>query len=256
VSSARDQAPVLQVAGVSKAFGGVVANRDVSLAIAADEVHGLIGPNGAGKTTLISLLAGDLRPDQGRILLDGRDVTHLGTPQRAQLGIRRSFQITSVFAELTVIANAVLACQAMRGGTFRFWRPVRADEELYELARATLALVGIDHLADRLAAALSHGERRQLELGMVLVGKPRILLLDEPFAGMGPDETNEMVARLQALKRQHAMLVIEHDLDALFSLADRLTVMVMGTPIASGSTQAIRNDDKVRAAYFGSQAVA
>jgi branched-chain amino acid transport system ATP-binding protein len=246
--------PVLQVEAVSKAFGGVVANRDISLEIARDEVHGLIGPNGAGKTTLISMLAGDLRPDQGRILLDRRDVTHLSAPARAQLGIRRSFQITSVFPELTVIANAVLACQAIRGGTFRFWRPVRADAELYELARMTLAQVGIERLADRQAASLSHGERRQLELAMVLVGKPRLLLLDEPFAGMGPEETAEMVERLRAIKTHQAMLVIEHDLDALFTLADRLTVLVMGTPIASGDTDTIRKDEKVRAAYFGTRA--
>jgi branched-chain amino acid transport system ATP-binding protein len=200
------------------------------------------------------MLAGDLRPDHGRILLDRRDVTNLSTPERAQLGIRRSFQITSVFSELTVIDNAVLACQAIRGGTFRFWRPVRADAELYELARMTLAQVGIERLADRQAASLSHGERRQLELAMVLVGKPRILLLDEPFAGMGPEETAEMVERLRAIKTQQAMLVIEHDLDALFTLADRLTVLVMGTPIASGDTDTIRKDEKVRAAYFGTRA--
>jgi branched-chain amino acid transport system ATP-binding protein len=253
VSSAPDT-PVLQVEAVSKAFGGVLANRDVSLEIAHDEVHGLIGPNGAGKTTLVSMLAGDLRPDQGRILLDGRDVTCVSAPARAQLGIRRSFQITSVFSELTVIANAVLACQAIRGGTFQFWRSVRADAELYELARATLAQVGIEHLADRTATSLSHGERRQLELAMVLVGRPRILLLDEPFAGMGPDETGEMVERLRAIKKQQAMLVIEHDLDALFTLADRLTVLVMGAPIASGDTDTIRKDEKVRAAYFGTRA--
>jgi len=253
VNSAPDT-PVLQVEAVSKAFGGVLANRDVSLEIACDEVHGLIGPNGAGKTTLISMLAGELRPDQGRILLDRCDVTNLSAPQRAQRGIRRSFQITSVFPELTVIANAVLACQAIRGGTFQFWRPVHADAELYELARMTLAQVGIERLADRHAASLSHGERRQLELAMVLVGKPRILLLDEPFAGMGPDETAEMVERLRAIKTHQAMLVIEHDLDALFTLADRLTVLVMGTPIASGDTDTIRKDEKVRAAYFGTRA--
>jgi branched-chain amino acid transport system ATP-binding protein len=246
--------PVLQVESVWKVFGGVIANRDVSLTIAADEAHGLIGPNGAGKTTLISMLAGELRADQGRILLDGRDVTRLGAAQRAQLGIRRSFQITSVFPELTVIENAVLACQAMRGGTFRFWKPIKADTHLHDLAMSALGEVGIKQLAEKYVATLSHGERRQLELAMVLVGKPRILLLDEPFAGMGPDETAEMVERLQAMKKQHAMLLIEHDLDALFSLADRLTVMVMGTPITSGDTETVRNDERVRAAYFGTEA--
>lgn len=253
MSSASDT-PVMQVEGVWKSYGGVVANRDVSITIAPGEVHGLIGPNGAGKTTLISLLSGEVSPDQGRILLAGEDVTQLSAPQRAKLGIRRSFQITSVFPELTVVANAMLACQAMRGHTFNFWQPLVADKELHDISRATLALVGIEHLAERTATQLSHGERRHLELAMVLVGKPRILLLDEPFAGMGPDETAEMVERLRAIKSQQAMLLIEHDLDAVFSLADRLTVMVMGKPIATDTPEAVRHDEAVRSAYFGTKA--
>lgn len=239
--------PVLQIENLSKSFGGVAANVGVSMTVRDGEVHGLIGPNGAGKTTLVSLLAGEVRPDHGRILLDGVDVTDLRTPRRAQLGIRRSYQITSIFPELTVLENAVLACQALRGGSFRLWTPIRSDRDLREAGRAALQLVGIEALADRPAGSLSHGERRHVELAMVLVGEPRILLLDEPFAGMGPEETVEMVGRLQQIKRKHAILLIEHDMDAVFSLADRLTVMVMGTPVATGSPELIRGDEAVQA---------
>ncbi len=254
--NATAEVPVLQVEGISKAYGGVIANRDVSLAISAGEIHGLIGPNGAGKTTLVSILNGEVTPDRGRILLDGDDITGLNAPKRARLGIRRSFQITSVFMHLTVIANVVLACQAIGGGGFRLWRAIADDRALHDEARQALDLVGIAHLADKIAAELSHGERRHLELAMVLVRNPRLLLLDEPFAGMGAEETQEMVVRIRGIKGHQAILLIEHDLDAVFSLADRLTVMVMGKPIASDRPEAIRNSEEVRAAYFGSKAVA
>jgi branched-chain amino acid transport system ATP-binding protein len=247
--------PVLEVDSISKAYGGVVANRDVSLTIGQGEVLGLIGPNGAGKTTLVSILSGEVTPDSGRILLDGVDITDVNTPRRAKLGIRRSFQITSVFMDLPVIANVMLACQAMGGGGFRLWRPVASDRALREEAAQTLERVGIADLADRITSQLSHGERRHLELAMVLVRKPRLLLLDEPFAGMGAEETQEMVARLLKIKGEQAILLIEHDLDAVFSLADRLTVMVMGTPIATDRPDVIRESEEVRAAYFGSKAV-
>ncbi|MGD9922931.1 MAG: ABC transporter ATP-binding protein [Pseudorhodoplanes sp.] len=248
--------PVLAVEGISKAYGGVIANRDVSLAIEPGEVHGLIGPNGAGKTTLVSILSGEVRPDQGHVLLDGSDITGLNAPKRAKLGIRRSFQITSVFMGLTMIENVILACQAIRGGGFRLWRPIALDRGLREEAAQALELVGIDHLAYKVASELSHGERRHLELAMVLVGQPRLLLLDEPFAGMGAEETHEMVGRLRKIKGQQAILLIEHDLDAVFSLVDHLTVMVMGSPIATDRPDAIRKSAEVRAAYFGTKAVA
>jgi branched-chain amino acid transport system ATP-binding protein len=252
---AKADSPVLEVDSISKAYGGVVANRNVSLTIGRGEILGLIGPNGAGKTTLVSILSGEVTPDSGRILLDGVDITDVNTPRRAKLGIRRSFQITSVFMDLPVIANVMLACQAMGGGGFRLWRPVASDRALREEAAQTLERVGIADLADRITSQLSHGERRHLELAMVLVRKPRLLLLDEPFAGMGAEETQEMVARLLKIKGEQAILLIEHDLDAVFSLADRLTVMVMGTPIATDRPDVIRESEEVRAAYFGSKAV-
>lgn len=243
--------PVLRIERISRAYGGVKANRDVSLTIGRGEIHGLIGPNGAGKTTLVSILSGEVMPDHGHIHLDGVDITGLNAPKRAKLGIRRSFQITSVFMELTVVANVMLACQAIGGGGFRLWRPIASDHALRDEAACALDLVGITHLADRITSELSHGERRHLELAMVLVRKPRLLLLDEPFAGMGAEETQEMVGRLRQLKGEQAMLLIEHDLDAVFSLVDRLTVMVMGTPIATDLPDAIRESEDVRAAYFG-----
>jgi branched-chain amino acid transport system ATP-binding protein len=252
---AKADSPVLEVDSISKAYGGVVANRNVSLTIGRGEILGLIGPNGAGKTTLVSILSGEVRPDRGRILLDGVDITGVNTPRRAKLGIRRSFQITSVFMDLPVIANVMLASQAIGGGGFRLWRPIASDRALREEAAQTLERVGIADLADRITSELSHGERRHLELAMVLVRKPRLLLLDEPFAGMGAEETQEMVARLLKIKGEQAMLLIEHDLDAVFSLVDRLTVMVMGTPIATDRPDVIRESEDVRAAYFGTKAV-
>lgn len=245
---------VLAVHGLSKTYGGVVANHDVSLEIKAGEVHALIGPNGAGKTTLISMLAGDVYPDRGDIYLDGVRVTDMSAPHRAKSGIRRSFQITSVFPSLTVLENTILACQALQSRTFRFWTPVSSDHALREAALAALDAVGIAPLSERIASAISHGERRHLELAMTMVGRPRLLLLDEPFAGMGPDETAEMVGRLRSMKGEQAMLLIEHDLDAVFSLADRLTVMVMGTPIITDRPEVVKADAGVQAAYFGSRA--
>jgi branched-chain amino acid transport system ATP-binding protein len=243
------ETPVLAVIGLGKTYGGVVANRDVSLAVQPGEVHGLIGPNGAGKTTLISMLAGEVVPDRGRILLDGVDVTGLRAPARARLGIRRSFQVSSVFPDFSVLENLMLACSVTGG--LRAWRAVAADGALRQRAVAALAQVGIEALAPRLTAALSHGERRQVELAMVLAGEPRVLLLDEPFAGLGQEETQTMVQILRGLRGHWSMLLIEHDLDAVFALADTLTVMVMGTPIASGDPARVRADPDVQSAYLG-----
>ncbi len=245
------EASVLAVERLNKSYGGISANRDVSLAVAPGEVHALIGPNGAGKTTLLSMLAGDVRPSSGRILLDGLDITPLASPARTQLGIRRSFQVSSVFPELTVRENLVLACQGIRPGGFRMWRPFWLDRALMAAAERSLLLAGLSDRAGRTPASLSHGERRQLELAMVLVGNPRILLLDEPFAGLSPAETAVMVERLRAVRGQYAVLLIEHDLEAVFSLADRLTVMVLGTPIATDAPAAIRANQAVQDAYLG-----
>jgi branched-chain amino acid transport system ATP-binding protein len=245
---------ILMVDRLSKSYGGVVANRDVTLNVRAGEIHALIGPNGAGKTTLISMLAGEVSPDSGRIYLNGHDITQSSAPQRAKRGVRRSFQNTSVFPDLTVLQNANLACQAFSGRTYRIWGAVADDKDLRQRALYALDKVGIASLADRLARALSHGERRHLELAMALVGEPQLLLLDEPFAGMGPAETSEMVDRLRSIKGKQAILLIEHDLDAVFSLADRLTVMVMGTPIITDKPAVVRANAEVQAAYFGSKA--
>lgn len=247
--SAVADTPVLAVERLGKAYGGVVANRDVNLQIAPGEVHGLIGPNGAGKTTLVSLLAGEVRADRGRIVLDGRDITRLPPPARARLGIRRSFQISAVFPDLTVEANLMLACGV--ACPLRPWQSVLRNTKLRAEAMAMLEQVGIAHLAPRRAAEIAHGERRLVELAMALTGEPRLLLLDEPFAGLGGNETAAMVALLQRLRGQRTMLLIEHDLPSVFALADRLTVMVLGTPIATGRPDDVRADPAVQRAYLG-----
>ncbi len=213
----------------------------------------MIGPNGAGKTTLIAQLAGELRPDAGRVLLGGEDVTHRPPAARARRGLARSFQSTSVLAGMTALDNAALAVQAHAGGSFRFWRPARHDPALREPAREALHRVGLAHRADVVAGALSHGEQRQLEIAMALAGEPRVLLLDEPTAGMSLEETRRMVALLDGLKGDRAMLLVEHDMEAVFALADRITVLVDGRVIATGAPAAIRADPAVRDAYLGEE---
>jgi branched-chain amino acid transport system ATP-binding protein len=243
--------PVLQVEGLTKRFGGLLANDRLSLDIRAGELHAVIGPNGAGKTTLIGLLAGELAPDSGRIAIAGREMTGMPVYERALAGLARSFQITSVFMNLSLLDNVLIAVQAHRGHSFRFWRPVRAKEELVRPARDTLARVGLAERADARAGDVSHGERRQLEIAMALASDPKLLLLDEPTAGMGRDETLRMTAVLSNLKGTHATLLVEHDMDVVFTLADRITVMVDGRAIASGAPEAIRGNPAVREAYLG-----
>jgi branched-chain amino acid transport system ATP-binding protein len=242
---------LLQVEGLAKRFGGIVATDDLSLSVAPGELHALIGPNGAGKTTLIAQLCGQLTPDSGRIRFEGRDITALPTYRRGLLGLARSFQITSLFLDLSVLDNVALATQAHAGHSFRFWRNARGESELRQPARAALARVGLAERADWPASRLSHGEHRQLELAMALAGNPRLLLLDEPMAGLGPEESARMVGMLQALKREFAILLVEHDMEAVFALADRITVLVYGRAVASGSPEAIRADAQVREAYLG-----
>jgi len=246
-------APLLQVEGLAKRFGGIVATDDLTLEVAAGELHAVIGPNGAGKTTLIAQLAGQLKPDAGRIHFDGRDITALPMHRRSTLGLARSFQITSLFLDFSVLDNVALAVQAHAGHSFRFWRNARGEEELRQPARAALERVGLSARADRPASALSHGEHRQLELAMALAGNPRMLLLDEPMAGLGPEESVAMVAMLRELKKELTILLVEHDMEAVFALADRITVLVYGRVIASGAPQAIRADAAVREAYLGEQ---
>jgi branched-chain amino acid transport system ATP-binding protein len=245
---------LLEVRGLTKSFGGLIASNRIDLHVRDGETHAVIGPNGAGKTTLIAQLAGDLRPDAGTIGFAGRDVTALAAPARSRLGLARSFQITSVFRDFTALDNVALAVQAHAGHSFWFWRAARRDPALQTPARARLDAVGLGARADVLAATLAHGEQRQLEIAMVLATRPRLLLLDEPMAGMGPEESLRMVALLRSLKGTHSMLLVEHDMDAVFALADRISVMVYGRIIASGPPDEIRGNAEVRAAYLGEDA--
>jgi len=243
--------PLLRIENLAKRFGGIVATDDLSLDIAARELHAVIGPNGAGKTTLIAQLSGQLKPDSGRIRFAGDDITALPVYMRSHLGLARSFQITSLFLDLSVLDNVALAVQAHAGHSFHFWRDARAQPELREPARAALARVGLSGRADFPASLLSHGEHRQLELAMALAGSPRMLLLDEPMAGLGPEESLAMVATLRGLKRELTILLVEHDMEAVFALADRITVLVYGRVIASGAPGDIRANAQVRDAYLG-----
>ncbi|MGB6537452.1 MAG: ABC transporter ATP-binding protein [Xanthobacteraceae bacterium] len=245
--------PLLSIAGLSKHFGGVVATDDVSLTLAEGEVHAIIGPNGAGKTTLVAQLMGEVRPDRGSIRLDGRDVTTMPTYRRSLRGIARSFQITSIFAEFTACDSVALAVQAHAGHSFAFWRAARCDPALRRPARVILDSVGLADRADVPAAMLAHGEQRLLEIAIALASRPRLLLLDEPMAGMASDDAARMVSFLAKLKGTIALLLIEHDMDAVFALADRITVMLYGRVIASGDPAAIRADAAVRDAYLGEQ---
>ncbi len=244
---------LLVVENLTKRFGGVIASDAISLALKPGDLHAIIGPNGAGKTTLIGQLTGEIAPDAGSVRFDGRDITEVPVYRRSAIGLARSFQITSLFPEFTALDNVALAVQAHAGHSFRFWRDARSEPELRRPARAALARVGLEGRADTLVAELSHGEHRQLEIAMALATRPRMLLLDEPMAGMGPDESARLVKLLRELKRDVTILLIEHDMEAVFALADRITVLVYGRIIASGSPQAIRANAEVRQAYLGEQ---
>ncbi len=248
--------PLLQISGLSKRFGGIAAADEISLEVPEGELHAVIGPNGAGKTTLIAQLTGEVRPDAGAIRFAGRDLAPLPVHSRSALGLARSFQITSVFLDFSAHDNVALAVQAHAGHSFRFWGDARRDASLREPALASLARVGLAERAGVLAARLSHGEQRQLEIAMALATRPRMLLLDEPMAGMGVRESARMVELLRELKRELTILLIEHDMEAVFALADRITVLVYGRVIASGAPEAIRADREVRRAYLGEQQAA
>ena len=248
--------PLLATAGLTKRFGGLVAASEVALAVEPGEIHAVIGPNGAGKTTLVAQLAGELTQDAGTISFAGADISRLGTARRAALGIARSFQITSIFREFTALDNVALAVQAHAGHSFRFWVDARRDPELRTPARAALARVGLEGRANTLVSRLSHGEHRQLELAMALATRPRLLLLDEPMAGLGPEESARAVTMLRELKQGLTILLIEHDMDAVFALADRISVLVYGRIIASGAPAAIRENAEVRRAYLGEEGTA
>ncbi|MDB6000457.1 MAG: transporter ATP-binding protein [Rhizobacter sp.] len=245
------QPVLLRTQGLRKSFGGLVATHDVDLDIRPGEIHALLGPNGAGKTTLLAQLTGELKPDAGLIHFEGRDVTRLPMHRRARLGIGRSFQITSVFPDLTALQNVALAVQIHAGHSFRFWKPTHSDAALNGPAMALLEKVGLADRAHEPAAQLSHGQHRQLEIGLALAGSPKLLLLDEPMAGMGRDDSVRVIELLAGLKGSVAMLLVEHDMDAVFSLADRISVLVYGRRIATGLPDEIRADAEVRRAYLG-----
>ena len=242
---------ILRTRRLTKRFGGLVVTDQLDLEVRPGEVHAVIGPNGAGKTTLINQLAGEIAPDLGAVEFDGRDITRLPTFRRALLGLSRSYQITSVFGDFTALDNVCLAAQAHDGHSFGFWRPARDDAALTARGRQALAEVGLAARSGSPAGVLAHGERRQLELAMALVSRPKLLLLDEPMAGMGRQESERMVRLLERLKGAYAMLLVEHDMDAVFALADRITVLVYGRSVASGAGHDIRSNAEVRKAYLG-----
>jgi len=242
---------LLVVDQLHKQFGAVTATRNFSLTLKAGETHALIGPNGAGKTTVLAQLSGELQPDAGIIRLSGRDITRLPVHARARLGLARSFQITALFPEFSTEDNVAMAIQAQTGHSFRFWRSARCDPRLREPARQVLQQLGLQEQAAIPAKHLAHGEQRQLEVAMALASQPKLLLLDEPMAGMGPGGSRRMAELLRGLKGQLTVLLVEHDMDAVFALADRISVLVYGEIIATGTPDEIRADPAVRKAYLG-----
>ena len=243
---------ILNVSNLSKTFGGVVATDHLNLEIKQGELHAIIGPNGAGKTTLIAQLSGETLPDSGEIIFREENITALPPFKRSRLGIARSFQITSLMLEMDVIDNITLATLAQDDHSYKFWKPARDDIDLQKSALNALKEIGLEKRAFEKVGNLSHGEHRQLEIAMALATQPHLLLLDEPMAGMGTEEGRKILKILQKLKRRKTILLIEHDMDVVFALADRITVLVYGRVIASGSPQSIKEDEKVREAYLGS----
>ncbi len=246
--------PILEIQGLSKGFGALKATDSVDLDLRPGEIHALIGPNGAGKTTLLHQIAGTLKPDAGRLYFCGRDIAALDAAERAGLGLARTFQVSSVVPEFSALRNVMLAVQARQGSSFRFFRNVRSDRSLTEPAIAMLDRVGLARRGATAAAELSHGERRRLELAMALALGPRAFLLDEPMAGLGAEGSKELTSFLARLREEAPILLVEHDMDAVFALADRITVLVYGRVIASGRIDDIRRDPEVRRAYLGDTA--
>ena len=247
---------LLEVRRLFKHFGGVVATDRLDLAVAAGGVHALIGPNGAGKTTLVAQICGEVEPDAGQVLFAGRDITALPAHERVALGLARSFQITRVFRSLTVRDNIALAVQVRSGSSMRFWRPVAAERALGAEADAVLAGLGMTASAGLTAGTLPHADQRRLEVALALACRPRLLLLDEPLAGMGAEDAQAMIGLIAQLKQRTTILLVEHDMDAVFRLADVISVLVGGAVIASGTPRAIRDDPEVRRAYLGEEEVA
>jgi branched-chain amino acid transport system ATP-binding protein len=247
---------LLEVVELAKRFGGIVATDRVSLTVERGELHALIGPNGAGKTTLIHQLSGALPPDAGRIVFEGREITRASFHERVRLGLARSYQVTSIFRRFTVIDNVVLAVQARSGSSLAFWRPRAGESALYDEARRLLGEVGLAGREQVPAGSLAHGEQRALEVGLALATDPRLLLLDEPMAGQGPEESERMIELIGRLKGVLTILLIEHDMDAVFRLADRISVLVNGRIIATGLPDEIRSNPEVKRAYLGEELAA
>ena len=242
---------MLSISGLNKRFGGIIATDNANLEVTTGKIHAVIGPNGAGKTTLISQLSGQLKPDSGSIKFNGRNILGDSMPKRARMGLARSFQITSVIMPMTLLENVMLAVQANSGHSFRFWSRANDSKVLREAAMQSLGLLKLDDRADKLAGNVSHGEQRQLEVAMALAMKPRLLLLDEPMAGMGKEESAEMIAILNKLKGDKTILLVEHDMDAVFQMADQLSVLVNGHIIATDTVDNIRHNKAVQQAYLG-----
>jgi len=247
--------PLLRVENLVRRFGGIVATDNLSLDVAKGELHAIIGPNGAGKTTLISQLTGQLLPNSGTIHFAGEDITRLPAWRRSALGLARSFQITSLLPDFTAADNVALAAQAHDGHSFHFWGNARKESHLRQAALAALDRVGLGNRAETVVSKLSHGEQRELELAVALATKPQLLLLDEPMAGLGATESARMVKLLRELRREVTIVLVEHDMDAVFALADRITVLVYGRVIASDEPAAIRKHEEVKRAYLGDQHV-
>ncbi len=248
--------PLLAVDGLYKRFGSLIVSDNVTLDVRSGEAHALIGPNGAGKTTLIHQLAGSLGSDAGRILLEGEDITHLPVDKRVRKGLARSFQITSILPGFTVLENVALAVQARSGSSFRFFAPAARERPLNDEAMAAIERVGLEARGGVRAGLLSHGEKRLLELAIAIATRPKLLLLDEPLAGLGKEESTASIALLKRLKAELTMVLVEHDMDAVFALADRVSVLVYGRVIATGTPAEIKANPQVRAAYLGTEEVA
>ena len=243
--------PLLKVQGLVKRFGGLVATDKVSLDIRHGEVHALIGPNGAGKTTLIAQLSGSLASDAGRLGFDGSDISTLPQHERVRRGLARSYQITSIFKKFSVLDNVALAVQARSGTSMSFWRPLAAETALFEEAAELVRRVGLGGREHAMAGNLAHGEQRQLEVVLALATQPKLILLDEPMAGMGPEESVRIIELIEKVREEVTVLLVEHDMDAVFRLADRISVLVNGRLIATGEPEAIRVNPEVKKAYLG-----
>jgi branched-chain amino acid transport system ATP-binding protein len=246
---------LFQVQGLVKRFGGLLATDHVSLSVAHGEVHALIGPNGAGKTTLVNQISGLLAPDEGRVLLDGADITALPMHRRVAQGLSRCFQVTRIFPKQSVRENLLLAVQAHRGSSFRFLKPRSHERGLYEAANRLAERVGLQGQLGEIAGALPHGAQRTLDVALALASGPKLLLLDEPMAGMGPDESQQMVQLIETLRQDMAVLLIEHDMEAVFRLADRISVLVYGRVLTAGTPDEIRNNPEVQAVYLGTESL-